>query len=143
MEYTNANQQIIAESHVIRVQDMESEQDGHYNTCDISVHSFWVLYSSWTPPIHILQLQKCPTGRRTMLIFSTPYKKIQWWILQSQSQEYIAVTPIRWNDLYCCTDCVGGFTLIVKQINKIQLIPIVATLELAHFVGESCFRQNQ
>jgi len=54
VEYTDANQGIIPESHNIWVQYTESDLD---NTFQGRVPSFPVLYFSWTPPNQISQFQ--------------------------------------------------------------------------------------
>jgi len=54
VEYTNANQGIMPESHNIWVQYMESDLD---NTFQGRVPSFPVPYFCWTPPNQILQFQ--------------------------------------------------------------------------------------
>jgi hypothetical protein len=54
IEYTDASQGIMPESHNIGVQYMDSDLD---NTCHGSVPSFPVLFISCTPPNRILQFQ--------------------------------------------------------------------------------------
>jgi hypothetical protein len=60
VEYTDANQGIMPESHIIWVQYTDSDLN---NTFQGRVPSFPVLYFSWTPPNQILQFQgRLPVG---------------------------------------------------------------------------------
>jgi len=78
VEYTDANQGIMPESHNIWVQYMDSDLD---NTFQGRVRLFPVLCFSWTPPNQILQFQEClPTGK-SISTFSKRCKKSQQWTL--------------------------------------------------------------
>jgi len=88
VEYTNANQRIMPESHNIWVQYMESNLDNTFQGC---VPSFPVIYISWTPPNQILQFQEYLHTRLTISTFSKRCKKSQQWILCSQPQQYAVV----------------------------------------------------
>jgi hypothetical protein len=57
VEYTNAKQGIMPESHNIWVQYTQSEENDPDNTFQEQVPSFPVLYFSWTPLNRILQFQ--------------------------------------------------------------------------------------
>jgi len=61
VEYTDANQGITPESHNIWVQYTDSDLNNPFQG---RVHSFPVLYFSWTPLNQILQFQEClPAGK--------------------------------------------------------------------------------
>jgi len=81
VEYTDANQGIMPESHYIWIQYTESNLD---NTIQDRVRSFTVLYFSWTPLNQILQFQECLPTRKTILTFSKWCKNTQQWILRPQ-----------------------------------------------------------
>jgi len=95
VEYTNANEGIMPESHNIWVQYMQSEENDLDNTFQERVPSFPVLYFSWTPPNQILQFQeRLPAGTP----FSTLSKRCQitqQWVLCPQAQEYAVVIPTK------------------------------------------------
>ena len=57
VEYTNANQGIMPESHNIWALYPQSEENDLDNTFQGRVPSFLLLYFSWTPPNQILQFQ--------------------------------------------------------------------------------------
>ena len=74
VEYTNANQGIMPESHNIWVQCTESDLDNTFQGC---VLSFPVEFFSWTPPNQILQIQECLPARNTIPTFSKRCKKTE------------------------------------------------------------------
>jgi len=74
VEYTNANQGIMPESHNIWVQYMESDFDNTFQGC---IHCFTVLYFSWTSPNQILLLQERLPTRWMILTISTRCKITQ------------------------------------------------------------------
>jgi len=74
IEYTNANQGIMPESHNIWVPYMDSDLD---NTCQGRVPSLPVLYYSWTPLNQILQFQENLRAGKRILTFSKRCKKTQ------------------------------------------------------------------
>jgi len=90
VEYTNANQGIMPESHNIWVQYTDSDLD---NTFQGQVPSFPVLYFSWTPTNQILQFQECLPAGKLISTFSRRFKKTQQWILCPQAQEYVGAIP--------------------------------------------------
>jgi len=134
VEYTNANQGIMLESHNICIQYAESDLD---NTFQGQVPLFPVLYFTWTPPNQILQfLEPLPTAK-AISTFSTRCKKTQQWILRPQVQEYAVVIPTKYKDLHGWADCVEGFILVVKQTDKMHIVPVGAIVGLAHLVREN------
>jgi len=106
VEYTDANQGIMLESHNIWVQYMDSDLD---NTFQGPVRSFPVLYFSWTPPNRILQFQEFLPARKSISTFFKRCKKTQQWILRPQPQEYVVVIPTKYKDPHGSVDCVDGF----------------------------------
>ena len=85
VEYTDANQVIMPESHNIWVQYTDSDLD---NTFKGRVPSFPVLYLSWTPPNQILQFQERLPAGKSISTFSKRCKMTQHWILRPKSEEY-------------------------------------------------------
>jgi len=82
VEYTNANQGIIPESHNSWVQYTESDLD---NTFPGHVPSFPVLYFSWISPNQILQFQERLPAGKMILTFPQWFKKTEQWILHPQA----------------------------------------------------------
>jgi len=82
VEYINANQGIMPESHNIRVQSLESDL---HNTFQGRVSFFPVLHFSWTPLNQILQFQEHLLTRKWISIFSKWCKKTQQWTLPPQA----------------------------------------------------------
>jgi len=74
VEYTNANQRIMPQSHNIWVQYTDSDL---HNTFQGRVPSFRVLYFSWTPPSQILQFQDTLPAGQMILTFFKRCKKTQ------------------------------------------------------------------
>jgi len=64
-------------------------------------------------------------------------KKTQQWILRPQPQEYVVVIPTKYKDLQGWADCVDGFIRVVKQTDKIHIVPVGAIVGPAHLVGEN------
>jgi hypothetical protein len=134
VEYTDANQGIMPESHNIWVQYTDSDLD---NTFQGRVPSFPVLYFSWTPPNQILQFQERLPAGKSISTFSKRCKKTQQWILRPQPQEYAVVIPTKYKDPHGWADCVDGFIRVVKQTDKMHIIPVGAIVGPAHLVREN------
>jgi len=134
VEYTDANQGVMPESHIIWVQYMDSDLD---NTFQGRVPSFPVLYFSWTPPNQILQFQERLPAWKTISTFSKQCKKSQQWILRPQVQEYAVVIPTKYKDPQGWGDCVDGLIRIVKQTDKMHIVPVGAIVGPAHLVQEN------
>jgi len=135
IDYTDANQGIMHESHNIWVQYVESDLDS--NTFQGRVPSFPVLYFSWTPLNQILQfLEHLPAGK-SISTFSKTCKKTQQWILRPQPQEYAVVIPTKYKDPHGWADCVDGFIRVVKQTDNMHIVPIGAIVGPAHLVREN------
>jgi hypothetical protein len=137
VEYSNANQGIIPEAHNIWVQYMQCEENDLDNTCQGQIACIPVIYFCWTLPNQILQFQECLPAGKTLLTFSKRCKKTQPWVLRPQAQEYAVVIPTKCNALDSVADCVDGFIRVVKQTNKIHIVPIGAIVGLAHLVWEN------
>jgi hypothetical protein len=129
----DANQGIMPESHNIWVQYTDSDLN---NTFQGRVSSFPVLYFSWTPPNQILQFQEHLPAGKLISTFSQRCKKTQQWILHPQPQEYAVVIPTKYKDLHGWADCVDGFIQVVKQTDKMHIIPVGAIVGPAHLVRE-------
>jgi len=122
------------EFHNIWVQYTDSDLD---DTFQGRVPSFPLLYFSWTPLNQILQFQQClPTGK-SISTFSKRCKKTQQWILHSQPQEYAVVIATKNKDPHDWADCVDGFLQVVKQTDKMHIVPVGAIVEPAHLVREN------
>jgi len=134
VEYMDANQGIMPESHNIWVQYTDSNLD---NTFQGWVPSFAILYFSWTPPNQILQFQERLPAGTSRSTFSKWCKKTQQWILHPQPEEYAVVIPTKYKDPHGWADCVDGFIRIVKQSNKMHIVPVGAIVGPAHLVREN------
>jgi len=134
VEYMDANQGIIPESHNIWVQYTDSDLD---NTFQSRVPSFPVFYFSWTPPIQILHFQEGLPAGKSKSTFSKRCKKTQQWILCPQPQEYAVVIPTKYKDPHSWADLVDTFIWVVKQTDKMHIVPVGAIVGPAHLVGEN------
>jgi len=61
----------------------------------------------------------------------------QQWVLRPQAQEYVVVIPTKFKDLHGWADCVDVFIRVIKQKNKIHIVPVGAIVGLAHLVREN------
>jgi len=134
VEYTDANQGIMPESHNICVQYTDSDLD---NTFEGRVPSFPVLYFSWTPPNQILQFQERLPAGKSKSTFSKRCKKTQQWILRSQPQEYVVVISTKYKNPDGWGDYVDGFVQVVKQTDKMHIVPVRAIVGPAQLVQEN------
>jgi hypothetical protein len=134
VEYTNANQGIMPESHNIWVQYTQSEENDLDNTFQEQVPWFPVLYFGWTPPNLILQFQERLPAQTALSTFSKRCQTTQQWVLRPQAQEYAVVIPTKFKDLHGWADCVDAFIRVVKQTNKMHIVPVGAIVGLAHLV---------
>jgi hypothetical protein len=69
--------------------------------------------------------------------FSQLYKNTQQWILHSQPQEYAVVIPTKYKDRHGWADCVDRFIQVVKQTNKMHIVPVRAIVGPAQLVREN------
>jgi len=134
VEYTDANQGIMPESHNIWVQYTQSDLE---NTCQGQVPSSPVSYSSWTPLNQIIQFQERLPARKTESTLSKWCKKTQLWILRPQVQQYAVVIRTKYTDLHSWADCVDVFIWAVKQTDKMHIVPGGAIVGPAHLVREN------
>jgi hypothetical protein len=58
----------------------------------------------------------------------------QQWVLHRQGQEYAMVIPTKYQDLKGWADCVDRFIRVVKQTNKMHIVPVGAIVVLARLV---------
>jgi len=137
VEYINANQGIMPKAHNIWVQYTQSEENDLDNTFQGQIPSFPVLYFSWTPPNQIQQFQACLSAGKAISTFSKRCKITQQWVLRPQAQEYVVVIPTKYNDVHGWADCVDGFIRVVKQTNKMHVVPVGAVVGPAHLVREN------
>ena len=132
VEYTNANQGIMPESHNIWVLYTQSEENDPYNTFQGWITSFPVLYFSWTPLNQLLQFQDHLPAGKALSTVSKRCEKTQQWVLRPHAQEYAVVIPTMLKNLHGWADCVDGFIWVVKQMNKMHILPIRAVVGPAH-----------
>jgi len=62
---------------------------------------------------------------------------MQHWVLRPQVQECAVAIPTKYKDLHGWADCVDGFIRVVKQTNKIHIVPVGAIVGPAHLVREN------
>jgi len=137
VEYTNANQGIMPEAHNIWVQYMQSEENDLDNIFQQRIPSFPILYFSWTPPNQIHQLPEHLPAGIALSMLSKRCKKPQQWVLHPQAQEYTVVIQTKFKDHHGYADCVDGFIQVVKQTNKMHIVPVGAMVGPAHLVREN------
>jgi len=87
VEYTNANQGIMPESHNISVQYTKTVDYDLDNTFQGSIPSIPVLYFSRTPPNQIVQCQECLPAGKAIWTISKLCTMTQKWVLHFQAQE--------------------------------------------------------
>jgi hypothetical protein len=134
VEYTDANQGIMPESHNIWVQYTDCDL---YNTFQSRVPSFTVLYFGWTPLNQIVQFQDHLLAGKSISTFSRRCKKTQQWILRPQPQEYAVVILTKYKDPHCWAECVDGSIRVVKQADTMHSVPVRAIVGPAHLVREN------
>ena len=71
------------------------------------------------------------------MTFSKRRHKTEQWILRSQPQEYAVVIPTKYQDPHGWTDCVDWFIGVVKQTDKMHIVPVGAIVGPAHLVREN------
>ena len=136
VEYTDANQVIMPEAHNIWVQYMESKENDLDNTFEGRITSFPVLYFSWTTPNQILKFQDCLPAGNAISTFSKTCKKTPQWELHPQVQEYAVVIRTKFKDLHGWADCIHGLMRVVKQTNRMRIVPIGVMVGPAHWARE-------
>jgi hypothetical protein len=77
-----------------------------------------------------------PAGKE-LSAFSKSCQTTQQRVLRPQAQEYTVVIPTKYQDLHGWTDYVDRFIQVVKQTNKMHIVPVGAIVELAHLVREN------
>jgi len=122
------------EAHNIWVQYIQSEENHLSNTFQRQVPSFPVLYFSRTPLNQILQFQKRLPARKALSTFSKRCRNTQQWVICRQAQEYAVVIPTMYKDLHGWADCVDGFIQVVKQTNKMHIVPVGGIVGQVHLV---------
>jgi len=137
VEYTNANQGIMPEAYNIWVQYTQSEENALGNTFEGRIPSFPVLYFCWTPPNQILQFQQRLPAGKALSIISKRCQTTQQWVLRPQAQEYKVVMSTKYNDLHDWVDCVDRFIRIVKQTNRLHIVPFGAIVGPAQLVRQN------
>jgi len=137
VEYTNPYQGIMPEAHNIWVQYTHSEYNNLDNPSQGQIPCFSVLHFCSTPPYQILQFQGCLPARKTLSTISTRCKNTQQWVLCPQAQEYAVIIPTKCKDLHGWANCLDGFIQVVKQMNKMHIVPIGACIGPANLVQES------
>jgi hypothetical protein len=64
-------------------------------------------------------------------------KITQQWVLRPHAQEYAVVIPTKSKDLHGWADSVDRVIQVVKQTNKMHIVPIAAIVWLAHLLWEN------
>ena len=64
-------------------------------------------------------------------------KNTQQLILHPHAQEYAVVIPTKYNDPHCWANCVDRFIGVVKQTDKMRIVPAGAIVGPAHLVPEN------
>jgi len=77
-----------------------------------------------------------PAGK-ALSTFSKRCQKTQQWVLRPQAQEYTVVIPTKYKDLHGWADCVDRFIQVVKQTNKMYIVPVVAVVGPTYLVQEN------
>jgi len=137
VEYTNANQAIMPEAHNIWVQYTQSQENDLDNTFEGWISFFPILYFCWTPLNQILQFQEHLPAGKSISTFSKRCKQTQQWVLHPQPQDYAVVMSMKFKDLHGWADCVDVFIRVVKQTNKMHIVPVGAIVGPAHLVWEN------
>ena len=137
VQYSNANQGIIPESHNIWVQLTENDENDLVNTFQGQVPAIPVLYFPWTPPDQNLWFEECLPAGKTITTLLKMCRITQQSISCLQAPEYAVLTPP--NDIYLHSwaDWVAGVSWVVIQTNMMHILPIRAIVGLAHFVREN------
>jgi hypothetical protein len=78
-----------------------------------------------------------PVTWSLLLTISKRCLTTQQWVLHHRAQEYTMLIPTQSKDLHPWGDCVDGFIRVVKQIDKIHIVPVGATVGPAHVVLEN------
>jgi len=65
------------------------------------------------------------------------YKKIKHWILRPEAQEYAVVIPTRYKDPHGWAECIDGFIRVVKQTEKMHIVPVATIVGPAYLVQEN------
>jgi hypothetical protein len=125
------------EAHIIWVQYTQSEENDLDNTFQGRVPSFPIIYFSGTLLNQILQFQERLPAGKALSTFSKRCQSTQQWVLRPQAQEYTVVIPTKFKDLHGWADCVDRFIQVVKQRNKMHIVPVGAIVRLAHLVWEN------
>jgi hypothetical protein len=61
----------------------------------------------------------------------------QQWVLHPQAHEYAVVIPTKFKDIHDWADSVDGFIRVVKQTNKMYIVPFGTIIGLAYLVREN------
>jgi len=136
VKYTNANQGMMPAAHKIWVQYTQSEENDLDNTFEGRNPSFPVFYFRLTPPNLIVQFQERLPAEEAISISSKWCKKTQQCVLRRRAQEYGVVIRTKQKDHHGWADCVYGFNRVVKQMNKMQNVPIGAVVGMMHLLWE-------
>jgi hypothetical protein len=116
----------VPEGHNIWVQYTQSEENDLDNTFQCWIPCFPALYFSWPPPNQILQFQERLPAGKAISTFSNRCKITQQWVLRTKPQEYAVVIPTEHKNLPGWADCVHGFIQVVKETNKMHIVPVGA-----------------
>jgi len=83
----------------------------------------------------MLQFEDCLPAGNITLIVSVRCESTEQWVLHFQAQEYAVVIQTMYKDSHDWADCVGGgFIQIVKQANKMNILPVRAIFGWVYLV---------
>jgi hypothetical protein len=136
-EYTNANQGIMPEAHNICVQYMQGEENDLHYPFQGQIPLFPVLYFSWTLLNQILQFHERLSAGKALSTLSKGCQKTQQWVLCPQAKEYTVVIPTKFKDLHGWAGWVDGFIWVVKQTNKMHIVPVAVVVGRTHLVQKN------
>jgi len=88
-------------------------------------------------PNQIHQFQESLPARKMISTVSKRCKKTQQWILRHQLQEYAVVISTNYNDPHDWAYCVDRFIRVVKQTQKMHIVPVGAIVGPAYLVQEN------
>jgi hypothetical protein len=64
-------------------------------------------------------------------------QKTEQWILHPKAQEYAEVIPTKYKDPHGWVDWIGRFIWVVKQTDKIHIVPVGALVGLANLLRKN------
>jgi hypothetical protein len=81
-------------------------------------------------------MKHLPTGN-AISTFSNRFRRAQHWVLSPQAQEYAAVIPTKYKEVDSWAKCIVRFIQIVKQMTKMNAVPVRAIIGLVHLLRDN------